>query len=202
MHAGAISSVSEKYDPHGDDADRGMQDFFHGSVHSYEHGSSKNGSLLVKEKKKEMLVNGIRGKRSERERNKSRDQGRHISISRDLSLDCSQNEGKPKTKPKQKSSLSGHPDTIVGNAGHNDGKACEPLSGNQDTLKEKQRTDLDNLQLHELDSMDELGASGDLSSFQDLGSLFNFDDDVLLEDDSIIGLEIPPDDLADLNLHF
>ncbi|XP_054812213.1 uncharacterized protein LOC129313280 isoform X2 [Prosopis cineraria] len=212
----SVSSVSEKYDPHRDNADRGMQDSFHGPVHSSEQGSSKNGSLLVKEKKREMLVNGVgsfsrasnvdgpahggvKGKRSERDRNQSRDQSRHISISSDLSMDSSRNECKPKTKPRQKSNLSGHQDIFVGNAGNNDGKESDPLSGKKDTLK-KGSSDLGNLQLHELDPMEELGVSGDLGGHQDLSSWFNFDeDDGLLEDDTV-GLEIPMDDLSELNM--
>ncbi|KAK4255235.1 hypothetical protein QN277_008256 [Acacia crassicarpa] len=215
--SGAVSSVSEKYDPHRDYADRGLQDSFHVSVHSSEHGSSKNGSLLVKEKRKEMLVNGVisssrvsnldgpahggvKGKRSERERNQSRDQSRHISISRDLSLDSSRNECKPKAKPKQKSNLSGHQDISVNNIGDNDGRESDPLSGNQGILKEKESADLGNLQPHELDSMEELGMSGELGGPQDLNSWLNFDDDDGLLEGDTVGLEIPMDDLSELNM--
>ena len=118
--------------------------------------------MFIREKKREMLVNGgvsgsssrasnldgavhggLKGKRSERERNQSRDQSGQNSIGRAgrISLDSSQNENKPKAK-KQKSTASGHDrfmeakesarlpihDTI-----NNDSKDGATLSGNQDT---------------------------------------------------------------------
>ncbi|KAF7805708.1 uncharacterized protein G2W53_037869 [Senna tora] len=208
--SGAVSSASEIYDSRQDNADRGLQDSFHGSLHSSEQVSSKNESMFIKEKKREMLVNGVgssarasnldgpvhggvKGKRSERERNQSRDQNRHISISRDLSLDSSQNGCKTKTKPKQKSDHNGHQDKFVANAGNNGGRESVALSGNQDMSKEKESADFGNLQLHELDSIEDLGGHQDLSSW------LNFDEDGLLEDDTF-GLEIPMDDLSELNM--
>lgn len=181
-------------------------------IHSSEQVSSKNESLFIKEKKREMLVNGggssarasnleqarpvqggIKGKRSERERNQIRDQNRHVSISRDLSVDNSRNECKAKAKPKQKSSHSGPQDRSVANAGNNGGREIAPLSGNKDMSKEKESSEFGNLQMHELESMEELGGHQDLSSW------LNFDEDGLLEDDTV-GLEIPMDDLSELNM--
>lgn len=209
--AGAVSSASEKYDSHRENADRGMQDSFHG-----QQVSSKNESLFVKEKKREMLVNGVgsssrasnldsavhggvKGKRSERERNQSRDQNRHISISRDLSLDNSQNECKTKAKPKHKNNQSGHQDRFMANAGSDGRKEDAPLSGNQDTTKEKESAGFGNLPLNGLDPMEDLGVSGELGGHQDLSSWLNFDEDGLLEGDTI-GLEIPMDDLSELHM--
>lgn len=57
--------------------------------------------------------------------------------------------------------------------------------------------DFSNLQLHELDL--ELSVSNDLGGHQDLGSWLNFDEDGLQDHDSV-GLEIPMDDLSDLNM--
>ncbi|KAH1220693.1 hypothetical protein GmHk_12G034271 [Glycine max] len=220
--SGAVSSASEKYDCHRDYADRGMVDSFQGSIQSSEQASSKNGSMFIKEKKREMLVNGgvsgsssrasnldgavhggVKGKRSERERNQSRDQSRQNSIGRAgrMSLDSSQNENKPKAK-KQKSTASGHDrfmeakesarlpihDTI-----NNDSKDGATLSGNQDTSQIKESNDFGNLPLPDLSSIEEFGGAQDLSSW------LNFEEDGLPDHDSI-GLDIPMDDLSDLNM--
>lgn len=222
---GAFSSASEKYDCHRDYLDRGLLDSFQGSVHSSEQESSKNGSGFIKEKRREMLVNsgvsgsssrasnldgsvhgGVKGKRSERERNQSRDQTRQNSISRTgrLSLDSSRNENKTKAKLKQKSSASGHPDRLVeakesvAGASNNGSKDGATLSGSQDTSKVKESADLGNLPLHDLSSIEEFGVA-ELGGPQDLSSWLNFDEDGLQDHDSI-GLEIPMDDLSELNM--
>ncbi|XP_027345863.1 uncharacterized protein LOC113857830 [Abrus precatorius] len=234
--SGTVSSASEKYDCHRDYADRGLVDSFQGSIQSSEQASSKNGSVFIKEKKREMLVNGgiggsssrasnldgsvhggVKGKRSERDRNQSRDQTRQNPISRAgrLSLDSSQNENKPKSKPKQKITASGHDRFMdakesaclpnhgsslsvvdATNSGSKDGAT---LSGNQDTSQVKESTDFGNLQLHDLSSIEEFGVSGELGGAHDLSSWLNFDEDGLQDHDSI-GLEIPMDDLSELNM--
>lgn len=223
VSAGAVSSTSEKYDVQIDHADRGLVGSFQGSIHSSEQASSKNGSVFIKEKKREMLVNGVvsgsssraskfdgavpggvKGKRSERDRNQSRDQTRQNSIPRAgrLSLDSSQNENKPKAKPKQKNTAYGHDRFMEAKE-----SACLPIHGsslsvvgNQDTSQAKESADLGNLPLPDLGSIEEFGVSGELGGPQDLSSwLNNFDDDGLQEDDCI-GLEIPMDDLSDLML--
>lgn len=233
---GAISSASEKYDSQRDYTDRGLVDSFQGSIHSSEQVSSKNGSVFIKEKRREMLVNGVvsgssrasnldgavhggvKGKRSERDRNQSRDQTRQNSISRAgrLSLDSSQNENKLKAKPKQKSTAGGHERFMeakesaclpvydsslsVADANNNVSKDGATLSGNnQDTSQVKESSDLGNMQLHDLSSIEEFGVSGELGGPQDLSSWLNFDDDGL-QDHDCIGLEIPMDDLSELNL--
>nr|KYP68738.1 hypothetical protein KK1_022379 [Cajanus cajan] len=173
--SGAVSSASEKYDCHRDYADRGLVDSFQGSIQSSEQASSKNGSVFIKEKKREMLVNGsssrasnlegavhggVRGKRSERERNQSR----------------------------QNSIESAVADTI-----NNSSKNGATLSGNQDNSQINESNDFGNLPLPDLSSIEEFGGAHDLSSW------LNFDEDGLQDHDSI-GLEIPMDDLSDLNM--
>ncbi|XP_061374076.1 uncharacterized protein LOC133316358 isoform X2 [Gastrolobium bilobum] len=234
--SGAVSSASEKYDCHRDYVDRGLVDSFQGSIHSSEQASSKNASMFIKEKKREMLINGgvsgsssrasnlngavhggVKGKRSERERNQSRDQTRQNSISRAgrLPLDSSQNENKPKAKPKQKSTASGHDRFMeakesaclpihgsslsVADASNNGSKDGATLSDNQDTSQVKESADFGNLKLQDLSSIEEFGVSGELGGPQDLSSWFNFDEDGLQDHDSI-GLEIPMDDLSELNM--
>ncbi|XP_047157144.1 uncharacterized protein LOC124827996 [Vigna umbellata] len=219
--SGAISSASEKYDCSRDYADRGLVDSFQGSIQSSEQASSKNGSVFIKEKKREMLVNGgvsgsssrasnldgavhggVKGKRSERDRNQSRDQSRQNPIGRAgrMSLDSSQNENKPKAK-KQKISASGHDrfmeakdsvrlpanDTIKN--GSKDGTTLSAVDNSQ--IKES--NEFGNLPLPDLSSIEEFGGAHDLSSW------LNFDEDGLQDHDSI-GLEIPMDDLSDLNM--
>ena len=220
---GAVSSASEKYDCQGDYVDRGLPDSFQGSIHSSEQASSKNGSVFIKEKKREMLVNGgvgggVKGKRSERDRNQSRDQTRQNSTSRSgrLSLDGSRNENKTKAKPKQKITAGGHQDRFmeakesaclpihdsslsVPDASNNGSKDGATLSGNHDTSKVNESSDLGNFQLHDLGSIEEFGVSGELGGPQDLSSWLNFDEDGLQDHDSI-GLDIPMDDLSDLNM--
>ncbi|KAK7263396.1 hypothetical protein RJT34_30985 [Clitoria ternatea] len=213
---GAVSSASEKYDCHRDYADRGLVDSFQGSIQSSEQASSKNGPVLVKEKRREILVNGglngsssrasnldgavhggVKGKRSERDRNQNRDQTRQNSVSRAgrMSMDSSPNDNKQKAKPKQKSNASGHDGFMdtkesVADTGRKDGAT---LTGNQDTSQMKETSDFGNLPLPDLSSIEEFGVSGDL------GSWLNFDEDGLQDHDSI-GLEIPMDDLSDLNM--
>lgn len=227
---GAVSSASEKYDFQRDYADRGLADSYLCSIHSSEQVSSKNGSVIIKEKKREMLVNGfvsgtsrtsnfdgavhggVKGKRSDRDRSQSRDQTRQSSISRAgrLSLDSNENENKPRAKSKQKSTASGHDRFMeakesvcvpiydsslsMADASNNCGKDGATLSGNQDTSQVKESSDFGNLQLHDLTSIEELGGPQDLSSW------LNFDDDGLQDNDCIAGLEIPMDDLSDLNM--
>ncbi|KAI4334242.1 hypothetical protein L6164_018956 [Bauhinia variegata] len=230
--SGTVSSASEKYGSHSDNADRGLPDSSQGLVQSSEQVSSKNASPFIKEKKREMLVNGVvggsssrtsnldgavrggvKGKRSERERNQIRDQTKHNSISRAgrQTLDDSGNEYKTKTKPKQKNNHIGHQDRFteskisvhgssqpVANAGNNVSKEGAALSSEKDISSVKGSTDVGNLQLNELDPIEELGVSGELGGHQDLSSWLNFDDDGLQDHDSI-GLEIPMDDLSELN---
>ncbi|XP_019413678.1 PREDICTED: uncharacterized protein LOC109325653 isoform X1 [Lupinus angustifolius] len=222
IKSGAVSSASEKYDRHRDDLDRGLLDSFQDSIHSSEQASSKNGPVFVKEKKREMLVNGsisgsssrasnldgavhggVKGKRSDRERNQSRDQIRESSDSRGgrLSLDNSWSENKTKAKPEQKSTAGGHQDRFisatepVAGANNNGSKDGTALSGNQDTSKVKESVNFVNLPLDDLSSIDEFGVAGELGGPQDLSSWLSFDEDVLQDHDSI-GLEIPMDDLS------
>ncbi|XP_020214189.1 uncharacterized protein LOC109798366 [Cajanus cajan] len=210
--SGAVSSASEKYDCHRDYADRGLVDSFQGSIQSSEQASSKNGSVFIKEKKREMLVNGsssrasnlegavhggVRGKRSERERNQSRQNS--IGRAGRMSLDSSPNENKPKAK-KQKTSASGHDryketkeESAVADTINNSSKNGATLSGNQDNSQINESNDFGNLPLPDLSSIEEFGGAHDLSSW------LNFDEDGLQDHDSI-GLEIPMDDLSDLNM--
>lgn len=75
------------------------------------------------------------------------------------------------------------------------------LSGN--TAHNLSRNSEDELLLDAADSMeildiaDGLGAPG-----QDIGSWLNIDEDLLDDDEELVGLDVPMDDLSDLNVIF
>ncbi|KAL2328469.1 hypothetical protein Fmac_021896 [Flemingia macrophylla] len=205
--SGTIYSASDKYGCHRDYADRGIVDSFQS-----EQASSRNGSVFIKEKKREMLVNGsssrasnldgavhggVKGKRSERERNQSRQNS--FGRAGRMSLDSSPNENKPKAK-KQKTSASGHDrfmetkeESAVSDTINSSIKNGATVSGNQDSSQINESNDFGNLPLPDLSSIEEFGGPHDISSW------LNFDEDGLQDHDSI-GLEIPMDDLSDLNM--
>nr|XP_027191577.1 uncharacterized protein LOC113787160 [Cicer arietinum] len=87
----------------------------------------------------------------------------------------------------------------VANASNTGSKDGAALSGNQDTSQAMESSDLGNLPLPDLSSIEEFGVSGELGGPQDLGSWLNFDDEGL-QDHDCVGLEIPMDDLSDLNM--
>ncbi|TKY72826.1 hypothetical protein E2542_SST01571 [Spatholobus suberectus] len=165
------------------------------------------------------LSNSTKGKRSERDRD-GKGQSREV-LSRNgttkvgrPALSSAKGERKPKTKPKQKATkhsvsvngllgkLSEQPKTALPSVS----KSNEMSTNN--TAKEKDEfgmgefddhepIDLSNLQLP---GMDVLGVPDDLGDQgQDIGSWLNIDDDGL-QDDDFMGLEIPMDDLSDLNM--
>ncbi|KAK9075749.1 hypothetical protein SSX86_004078 [Deinandra increscens subsp. villosa] len=133
-----------------------------------------------------VIINSVKGKRSERD---SRNGGPKI--------------GRPaKTKAKLKQKTSQQPSLSVnGTLGKfpDEQRAkssfCpEPAMTEKDecVLMEEEPLDLSHLQLPE---MVDFGGQG-----EDLGSWLNIDDDVFPQDDDFMGLEIPMDDLTDLNM--
>lgn len=229
-NSGAVSSVSEKYDFQRDYADRGLADSYQGSIHSSEQVSSKNGPGIIKEKKREMLVNGfvggtsrtsnldgavhggVKGKRSERDRSHSRDQTRQSSISRAgrLSLDSNENENKPRAKSKQKSTVTGHKRFIEANE-----SVCLPIYDSSLSMADASNIcgndgaipsgNQDTSQLKESSDLGnfqlhDLTSIVELGGPQDLSSWLNFDDDGLQDNDCIADFVIPMDDLSDLNM--
>lgn len=131
-------------------------------------------------------------------------------------------ERKAKTKPKQKTAqlspagnrlvgkltdgtYSDNPASRVSNEIANGSTKKEfsvvlPLNNaTGDSSKEiSECTDFTNLQLHDLDSI-ELGVGNELGGPQDLDSWLNIDEDGLQDHDAV-GLEIPMDDLSELNM--
>ncbi|KAJ9540144.1 hypothetical protein OSB04_026650 [Centaurea solstitialis] len=123
-------------------------------------------------------------------------------------------ERKTKPKPKQKAAqppASGngfanqfprtlHPVQPSTNGPHNSGDNRRDVRlMNQGHGPQETSIDPLNLSLQDLDPMDELGVGADLGGPQDLSSLLNFDEEEL-QDHYSAGLEIPMDDLSELNM--
>ena len=152
------------------------------------------------------VPSGVKGRSSERDNS--------VSGAGRASLGSSRSERKTKKPPKEKISGGLH-GSCAEAAGHTPspsvavGVGCNKVSrevglvppGNnpQGSPKDEEEEPIDfsNLQLHELDL--ELSVSNDLGGHQDLGSWLNIDEDGLQDHDSM-GLEIPMDDLSDLNM--
>lgn len=202
--------------------------------HLSERASYKQGSILNRVKKREVLIDDVvgsassrvtsalestvidgKGKRSERDRDQKRDIVRNNSLSGGCSsMDSIQTERKTKVKSKQKNTVLSTP-TSGFHSQNMEGE--EPSHGSKQTVvnrksksllpkdspkEAEEPVDFTDLKLHELDSMEELGVSShddDLGEHQDFGSWLNFDEDGLQDHDSI-GLEIPMDDLSELNM--
>lgn len=168
------------------------------------------------------LVSGIKGKRSERDREgkeQNRDAASRNSIGRigRPALSNVKGERKNKTKPKQKTAqlsasvssllskaaklpdamLPSDPksrDTIVGGDSAKDDLAVLSSSAKmRDMPNDAEAMDLPNLQLPEVDV--DLGGQG-----QDIGSWLNIVDEDGLQDHDFMGLQIPMDDLSEVNM--
>ncbi|XP_050270171.1 uncharacterized protein LOC126714184 isoform X1 [Quercus robur] len=164
------------------------------------------------------LSSSAKGKRSERDRD-GKGHSREI-ISRNgntkigrPALSNVKLERKSKTKPKKTTQLSASVNGLVGKMSEQPKPALPSVSksneltksGNVkaknefglDVLDDSESLDLSHLQLP---GMDVLGVPDDLDDQeQDLGSWLNIDEDGL-QDDDFMGLEIPMDDLSDLNM--
>ncbi|KAH6756497.1 hypothetical protein C2S53_002248 [Perilla frutescens var. hirtella] len=196
-------------------------DAFGTSIRLCDQGVTKNGPVSNRGKKKELslddvggsvfrassalgLSGGAKGKRSERERDSSKN-GR-------LSMGGSKGERKSKSKPKQKTaqiSMSGvNKFTEMGSEPANNSSnrrkdvrfmsssGNAPSESSKDT---KESLEFSALPLDNIDVIEELGVDCDTGEPQDLNSWFNFEVDGLHEDqDDTVGLEIPMDDLSDL----
>lgn len=203
--SGLISSSFERYGSPCDNFDRGKKrevliDDVIGSA------SSRVTSTLDS-----TVVGGVKGKRSDRERDHNKDNLRSNSISgaSRTSMDGFKSDRRTKSKPKLKSthlSSSGDGPRGLGpafaNASNNINREVGSVSVSnvsQDAPKESEEPlDFSKLQLPDFDAIG-LGESNDLSGPQDLSSWFNFEEDGLQDHDSV-GLEIPMDDLTDLQM--
>ncbi|KAL5572427.1 hypothetical protein UlMin_022024 [Ulmus minor] len=162
------------------------------------------------------LSSSAKGKRSERDRD-GKGHNREVlprngstKIGRPA-LPNVKGERKSKTKPKQKTTqLSVSVNGLLGRITEQPKPAMSSKSGEMTTssnAKEKDNFGLDvldepiDLSHLQLPGMDVLGVPDDLDGQgQDLGSWLNIDDDALQDHDFMGGLEIPMDDLSDLNM--
>ncbi|KAF7806763.1 uncharacterized protein G2W53_038924 [Senna tora] len=196
--------------------------------HSSEHTSGKEDLWSNRVKKRELPLDDVggignslscnaKGKRSERDRD-GKGHSREV-LSRNgttkvgrPALSSAKGERKSKTKPKQKAtphsvSVNG----LLGKLSEQPKPAFPSVSKSNETstninskekdefglggMEDSETIDLSHLQLPGMDVLSEdLGGQA-----QDLSSWFNIDDEAL-QDDDFVGLEIPMDDLSDLNI--
>lgn len=162
------------------------------------------------------LSTSTKGKRSERDRD-GKGNSREV-LSRNgttkigrPALSSVKGERKSKTKPKQKTTqLSASVNGLLGKLSEQPKSGQASVHKLSDTTtssvaKEKDEFSLDDHEAIDLSSlqlpeMDVLGVPDDLGEQeQDLGSWLNIDDDGL-QDHDFMGLQIPMDDLSDLNM--
>lgn len=159
------------------------------------------------------VTSSAKGKRSERDRD-GKGHGREVlsrngttKVGRPASSSA-KGERKSKTKPKQKATqhsvsvnglvgkLSEQPKSALPSVPKSNEMPTHSNAKEKDEFGLDEPIDLSNLQLP---GMDVLGVGDDQG--QDLGSWLNIDDDGLEDhDDFMGGLEIPMDDLSDLNM--
>ncbi|XP_052199332.1 uncharacterized protein LOC127806225 isoform X3 [Diospyros lotus] len=159
------------------------------------------------------LSSSAKGKRSERDRDGKGNSREVLSrngttrIGRPTSGNI-KGERKSKTKPKQKTSVNGllgklpeQPKATLSSVPHSSETTTSGNIKEKDQLRldDSEAIDLSHLQLPGVDVLgvpDDLGGQG-----QDIGSWLNIDDvDGLQDHEDYNGLEIPMDDLADLNM--
>ncbi|KVI12220.1 hypothetical protein Ccrd_009354 [Cynara cardunculus var. scolymus] len=161
------------------------------------------------------ILNSAKGKRSDRDR-EGKGNGREVlsrngapKIGRPASGNV-KGERKAKTKLKQKTtqlsaSLNGPIGKISDQHRPTMPSVPKPVEMKNNIIKEKddykllenseEPLDFSHLQIPEMDVLgDDLGEQG-----QDIGSWLNIDEEIL-QDDDFMGLEIPMDDLSDLNM--
>lgn len=199
--------------------------------HQSDQAFARNGPILNRGKKKEVLLDdvggaanrmtclgnsllggGARGKRSERDGSRDASFRNTIAKAGRSSLGGnSKVERKTRPKPKQKTAqLSTSGSGCINNFTETDHSAYPSSGGSGDRRREigltspgpapdsskeiKEHIDISAMPLNDLDPMDELGEP------QDINSWFEFDEDCVLDHDSM-GLEIPMDDLSELNMN-
>lgn len=167
------------------------------------------------------FMGGAKGKRSERERDKDTSGRNSVTKTGRPSAGYLRGERKTKSKPKQKAAqLSTSVNGSLGkllentnsehqrasgsgevNAAGNDGKynvGSVSHGHKSKDLSMETEENIDFTNLHELDSI-ELGVVNELNEHQDLGSWLNIDEEGLQDHDAV-GLDIPMDDLSELNM--
>ncbi|KAK3213469.1 hypothetical protein Dsin_018175 [Dipteronia sinensis] len=155
-----------------------------------------------------------KGKRSERDR-EGKGNSREVSSRNGTNksgrpaLSSTKGERKSKTKPKQKiTQLSVSVNGLLGKMPEQPkptvpsaSKSSAMTANNNSKVKEEFRlVELDGTEPLDLSQLPGIDVLGDPDQEQDLGSWLNIDDDVLQDQEDFMGLEIPMDDLSDLNM--
>ncbi|KAI4352910.1 hypothetical protein L6164_007117 [Bauhinia variegata] len=208
----------EQYDLHSGKSGSGPVDMFRNLNPPSDQDFARTGPILNRGKKKELLLDdvggggslrptsaigntfmgGAKGKRSERERNKDSSGRNSMTKGSRQSAGYSRGERRTKAKPKQKTaqlsasgngSLSKITETTTE---HRSSIEMIANGGSKAGCKETDETAVDFSNLHELDSIE-------LGEHQDLGSWLNIEEDGLQDHDAA-GLDIPMDDLSELNM--
>ncbi|XP_068668264.1 uncharacterized protein [Aristolochia californica] len=152
------------------------------------------------------LSSGVKGKRSERERDgKGHASGATPKVGRPA-LGNAKGERKTKSKPKQQTTQSSSVEGLLGQASElpkaSSSQVSRPseMASNVHRKKGDESGKQSTLNKSEAIETDVLGVSDDLDDHgQDLGSWLNIEDDGLVDND-FMGLGIPMDDLSDLNM--
>ncbi|XP_057789312.1 uncharacterized protein LOC131006156 isoform X2 [Salvia miltiorrhiza] len=208
-------------------------DAFNTSVHQSDHSFAKNGPILNRAKRRELLLDdvggavfrassalgitdGTKGKRSERDRDASARNA--VAKAGRASVGGSKGERKAKSKPKQKTAqLSTSANGFINKfADTSNTGALESPNGNRrkdvrfmssgnvppvSSNEVKDPMEFTDLPMNDIDGIDdELGVDSEIGEPQDLNTWLNFDMDGIQDHDSIVGLDIPMDDLAELNM--
>lgn len=213
---GAVCSTFKRPDSRINNADRGSSDAL-GAISPSEIGLFKQEPILNKGNKREVLLDDVVGsafpklsvigskphcwvmeKNNVRDKEQNRDTLPSNSVSGFgyPSLGSFRSEQKSRAKPKQQTN---HLSTSGNGLQASFMGLPAAVNVPRDSSKEAEKTiDFANLQLNELDSI-ELRVPNELAGHQDLSSWLNFDEDGLQDHDSM-GLEIPMDDLSELNM--
>ncbi|XP_042016980.1 uncharacterized protein LOC121765012 isoform X3 [Salvia splendens] len=203
-------------------------DAFNTAVHQSDHSFAKNGPISNRAKRRELLLDdvggavfrassalgiadGAKGKRSERDRNTVAKAGRS-------SMDGgSKGERKAKSKPKQKTAQlstsansfiykfpdASNPSALESPNGNRRKDVRFMSSGNAPLVSSNEvKESMEFADLPMNDIVRDLGVDPEIGEPQDLNSWLNFDmdDGLQVDNDSIVGLDIPMDDLAELNM--
>ncbi|GMG99480.1 hypothetical protein Nepgr_001320 [Nepenthes gracilis] len=228
--SGSHPTVAEQLDLRNDNSERGLFDAYESGSYQSDHAFAKDDPISNRGKKKELLLDdvggtaalrstsnlgntllaGAKGKRSERDRDKDLWRNSTPKAGRPSITNLrGEQKTKTKTKPKQKAAqLSTH--AIYPLATDSSELAANGSSRKRDGLtstgnvpdsteESKESIDYRSLPLHELDSIEDLSMENGFGGHQDLSSWLNFDEDNLQDHDSM-GLEIPMDDLSELNM--
>ncbi|KAL3652009.1 hypothetical protein CASFOL_001690 [Castilleja foliolosa] len=154
---------------------------------------------------------GAKGKRSERDRDRDASaRNNNGSKAGRPSMGGSKGERKAKSKPPMQKAANG----FVASASGGSGESANSSGGNRrkdvtfmssglgnvvPQAEMKEPVEFASLPMNEMDGIDELGVDSEIGEPQDLNAWFNFDVDGLQDIDAV-GLEIPMDDLAELNM--